>query len=151
MWQQVTPNNQQLLQTAYEVLVLHDANWNSIQGLKAWLQKPSASLYYFNGGDYELVVGYRFKTPEGEWRIEPGGVRGAFSADAIKAIVQQTVDFMQAQKTRTIFARSSPRGAADPIQILLAAAAAGARQHPDIAEVTMQSVGGELHWGAVLR
>ncbi|HZZ77816.1 MAG TPA: hypothetical protein VFE62_04820 [Gemmataceae bacterium] len=151
MWQQVSPNNQQLLQTAYEVLVLHDATWGSIQALKAWIQKPTASLFYFNGGTYELVVGYRFKLPEGEWRIEPGGVRGSFSSDAINAMVQQTVDFMRAQQTRTIFARSSPRGPSDPIQVMLSAAADGARQNSAIAEVTMQSVGGELRWGAVLR
>lgn len=149
MWQEVSADDATIVQEAFEVLTVRDPTFGSIERFKAWLQ--GRTVHYFKGSEYELVVGFRFLQPQGEWHVATAGLRGDLSREAIADAIGHSVEFMKQQKTRTLFGTVPKRAASDPLQQMLQSLASEARKHEDVQEIVLQDHGAVMRFGVVLR
>ena len=109
------------------------------------------TVYYFNGGAYELVVGYRYNKQAKEWRIETGSIRGSFALDAATQAVEQLVGFMTSQGIKALYAMTAKRDPSDLTEVIYRAIRDAAQRHPSIGSVTEEDWGRKTRWGFLLK
>jgi hypothetical protein len=150
MWQQVMADNPPLVQKAYGTLQANNSSWTDIGQFLAWLQDGGLA-YYYRGPYYELVLCFRNFVAEGEWRAVAVGLRGMFSQDVITLYVQQAIDFMHQQNTKTLYALADKRSESDPIEQMYRAVFEVARTNPQVSEITEVDMGNLVRWTIVLK
>lgn len=145
MWQQVTADNPSLVQTAFDVLSVYDDGWRNVADFTKWLE--GKFVYYLHGPDYELVLGFRRRKGEKQWRIATGSVRGNLSQAAIEQGVEKMVDFMKSKRTKALHAKTWKRDPSDPIEAIYRMIRDVARRHPDMKNVSEDDVAEDKQWG----
>jgi hypothetical protein len=151
MWQQVDPTNLGQLQQVVDVFLAHEDTWADATQLQQWMEARDVRFFYFQGGGYELVVGFEHLGDSGEWRLRTGGARGNLVDASGQQMASKVVEFMQSEGLSELSMYTLARSPMDPDQVLLEQGVALLRQHPGVAEVRRRQVSIGLQYDIILQ